>query len=60
MIKEEDTANLRKGILRKSWREKREGEHNENTVAAHGILKKTLKKILKNSKKPYKNLNLKK
>lgn len=27
--------------------EKRKGEHNENTVAAHGILKKTLKKILK-------------
>lgn len=44
MIKEEDTANLRKGMLRKSWREKREGERNENTVAAHGILKKTLNK----------------
>lgn len=57
MIKEEDTANLRKGMLRKSWREKREGECNENIVAANGILKKTLKKILKNSNKPYRNLN---
>lgn len=61
MIKEEDTANnLRKRILRKSWRKKREGERNENIVAMHGILKKTLKKLLKNSKKPNRNLNLKK
>ena len=40
-IKKEGITNPRKEKLMKSWREEREGEHNENIVAVHGILNTT-------------------